>query len=201
MRINLIRSACSCLALLQIGAFYFCNLTAEDLESIQRLVRERFPEVRQLNTSHLEKWLEDDKRTKPLIVDVRPPHEFEVGHLKDARRLDSVIAFERAKVDRATPLVLYCSVGYRSSSLVMELKKAGWTNIWNVEGSIFKWANEGRPVYRGKNKVNVVHPYDAKWGKLLKAQYHPFNLKTGMTPDKSSEGPGDKAIPNHSPDP
>ena len=46
--------------------------------------------------------------------------------------------------------------------------KKGYTEVYNLEGSIFAWANEGRPVYRGKERVQVVHPYDKIWGRLLK---------------------------------
>lgn len=38
----------------------------------------------------------------------------------------------------------------------------------NLEGSIFAWANEGRPLVDDKGLATKVHPYDAKWGELLK---------------------------------
>ena len=65
-------------------------------------------------------------------------------------------------------IVLYCSVGHRSSELAQFLMKKGYTEVYNLEGSIFAWANEGRPVYRGNERVKVVHPYDRTWGRLLK---------------------------------
>ncbi len=37
----------------------------------------------------------------------------------------------------------------------------------NLKGSIFQWANEGRPVVRDGEPVREVHPYDAVWGRLL----------------------------------
>ena len=44
-------------------------------------------------------------------------------------------------------------------------------NAVNVEGSLFRWANEGRPVYRGVEKLEdaKVHPYNDTFGKLLDA--------------------------------
>ena len=55
-------------------------------------------------------------------------------------------------------IVVYCSVGYRSSELAEFLMKTGFTEVYNLEGSIFRWANEGRPVYRAEERVRVVHP-------------------------------------------
>lgn len=40
--------------------------------------------------------------------------------------------------------------------------------VYNLEGSLFKWANEGKPMVDINNRVTVyVHPYNAIWGKLL----------------------------------
>lgn len=74
------------------------------------------------------------------------------------------------KPDR--PIVVYCSVGYRSSILARKLQDKGFTNVYNLEGSIFKWANEGRPLVQGKVTVHKVHPYNAHWGHLLERKYH-----------------------------
>jgi hypothetical protein len=41
----------------------------------------------------------------------------------------------------------------------------------NIEGSLFRWANEGRPVYKGAVELSEpkVHPYNKVFGKLLDA--------------------------------
>ena len=78
-------------------------------------------------------------------------------------------------------VVCYCSVGYRSSylaqQLLCELDKPVYQEmkskvmVYNLEGSIFKWANEGKDLQdnRGRKTV-VVHPYNFVWGKLLNAE-------------------------------
>ena len=52
--------------------------------------------------------------------------------------------------------------------MAQRLSEAGFTNVVNLEGSIFEWANQGHPVYREDRAVALVHPYDAVWGLLLK---------------------------------
>ncbi|NEQ28665.1 MAG: rhodanese-like domain-containing protein, partial [Microcoleus sp. SIO2G3] len=66
------------------------------------------------------------------------------------------------------PIVAYCSVGWRSSRVVDRLQQASYTNAFNLEGSIFQWANEGRPVFQNGERVQQVHPYSRLWGQLLK---------------------------------
>ena len=139
-----------------------------------KMIRAKFPGVAQVSTDTLASWLEavPDRtgRVSPLLLDVREPEEYEVSHLRDAvpapTRKEALEALEGSSPDR--PVVLYCSVGYRSSEVADYLAKQGFRKVYNLEGSIFAWANEGRPVYRGGERVHVVHPYDRVWGKLLK---------------------------------
>ncbi len=140
---------------------------SETLEKI----RAGFPEVDHISTDTLQSWLDGSpKREDLMLLDVREPDEFAVSHLRGARPARS--KDEALKVLQDTPrnrrIVLYCSVGYRSSELAGFLMEKGVENIYNLEGSIFRWANEGRPVYRGTARVRVVHPYDRYWGRLLK---------------------------------
>ena len=42
--------------------------------------------------------------------------------------------------------------------------------VYNLEGSIFKWANENRPIVNGDDKpTHLVHPYNSFFGKLLES--------------------------------
>lgn len=135
-------------------------------------VRTRFPDVEQMSTDELARSLEAPGDGKPLLIDVRTPQEYAVSHLKGAVRAQTVQEVESlVQGDKDAPLVLYCSVGYRSSQLASALMKAGFRHVKNLEGSIFKWANEGRPVYRGGKSVHAVHPYDEDWGRLLNRSF------------------------------
>lgn len=143
--------------------------TADPLHDIKQTVRTKFPAVQQLSTNDLEAWLKDTKRVQPLLLDARAPEEFAVSHLRGARNAEQI---EAALKDypKDQPIVTYCAVGYRSSVLAEKLGKQGFTNVVNLEGSIFQWANEGRPIYKGETLVQQVHPFDAKWGEMLKPE-------------------------------
>ncbi len=138
-------------------------------EKMKQLVRKRFPQVSQLSTAELAEWLKDRSRPQPILLDVRTAEEFRVSHLPGAIRVDpSAKAAELIPVmQRGSPVVTYCSVGYRSSALAERLSKAGVPKVQNLEGSIFQWANEGRPLEANGRSVQQVHPYDSKYGKLL----------------------------------
>jgi len=63
---------------------------------------------------------------------------------------------------------VYCSVGYRSSKFAERLQAAGLIEVMNLEGSIFAWANEDRPLQKDGQPVAQVHPYSRKYAQMLK---------------------------------
>jgi rhodanese-related sulfurtransferase len=139
--------------------------------SVLRDVRSRYPEVSQLSVDSLAVWLADTSRPAPLLVDVRTRAEFDVSHIAGAVHSDPEADDTSALLAAAAgrPIVLYCSVGYRSSAKAQALLESGATRVANLEGSLFRWANEGYPVERDGRPARTVHPYNRLWGLLLDA--------------------------------
>lgn len=146
---------------------------AEDgLEKMKALVHDRFPSVRHLTSTQLSEWLADRQRVPPVLLDIRSRAEFEVSHLAGARHVDPAIPAAELvpTLPAGQPVVVYCSVGYRSAHCATRLLKEGFTNVLNLEGSLFQWANEGRPMEAEGRPVKQVHPYSARFGKLLRPE-------------------------------
>ncbi|MDK2972037.1 MAG: hypothetical protein PWP23_1792 [Candidatus Sumerlaeota bacterium] len=113
-----------------------------------------------------------------LLVDTRADAEFAVSHLPGAIHWDpyenpEAVPEEVADALRAgRPAVFYCSIGYRSghgADLAREALRARGTDVpatacLNLEGGIFEWAEQGGALEGG----TLVHPYDARWGRLLR---------------------------------
>ncbi len=110
------------------------------------------------------------KSGKFLLLDSRSREEYDISHLKGAHWVgfDKFDAENFDKIDRDTPLVVYCSVGKRSEIVGEKLEKAGFKNVANVRGGIFQWANEKRPLVDAAGPTKNVHPFSRKWGKWLK---------------------------------
>ena len=134
-------------------------------------IRHDFPAVRRITTAELAEWINDPRRPQPFLLDVRERAEFEVSHLPRAHHVapDAPASTVHQPID--LPIVTYCSVGYRSGAFAERLRAAGFTNVVNLEGSIFRWANEGRPLFRDRQQVEMVHPYNRTWGLLLKKKH------------------------------
>jgi rhodanese-related sulfurtransferase len=139
------------------------------------LVKREWPEVPQMTTQELARRMAEGDASALVLIDVRSRQEYQVSHLPGAvwaetpRQVEDVLK-GRTKHD---VIVLYCSAGVRSSKAAARLIKSGYTSVFNLKGSIFQWANERRPVLRDGKLVDVVHPYDERWGVLLDSQFHP----------------------------
>jgi rhodanese-related sulfurtransferase len=144
-------------------------------ELLQRGTSYKFPQVDWIVTRDLAHWMEDGARPKPVLLDARSQTEFDVSHLRGARRIDPYRPSLNAVAGfpRDTPVVVYSSAGYRGARVAEWLADQGYQKVQNLGSSLFQWANEGRPIYRNDQPAQVVHPYDGKWGWgwLLEGEY------------------------------
>jgi rhodanese-related sulfurtransferase len=138
-------------------------------EAVRRRTVHKFPDIQWTTTAELARWREDSGRTQPLLLDARTKVEYQVSHLRDAVLDDAARPSVRPLRGRATndPIVVYGSVGYRGARLANWLAGQGFTNVRNLTGGIFLWANEHRPLFRDGRPAAEVHPYDHRWGLLL----------------------------------
>jgi rhodanese-related sulfurtransferase len=106
-----------------------------------------------------------------LFLDAREAAEYEVSHIANALYVgyDSFTLDSLVKIPKDQPLIVYCSVGYRSEKVSEQLIADGYTNVKNLYGGIFEWKNQGLPVVDESNETTErVHAYSRTWGIWLK---------------------------------
>jgi rhodanese-related sulfurtransferase len=137
--------------------------------AVERAINASHPGAVQLSTAELATWQARKDTVQPVLLDVRGAEEYGVSRLLGARWAPDLPAAlgALATMPGDTAIVVYCSIGYRSAAMAEKLQQAGYANVQNLAGSIFQWANEGRPVYRGAERVHFVHPYSRIWSVLL----------------------------------
>jgi len=111
-----------------------------------------------------------------VILDTRPEREFNVSHIPGALQIDPNMnaddfAAVYSSVLTGNDVVLYCSVGRRSSQFGERVKtrarEAGAAKVMNLEGGIFGWHNDGHPLENENGGTVYVHPYNFFWGRLI----------------------------------
>lgn len=105
-----------------------------------------------------------------VLLDARSEEEYQISHLPSARMLvyDEFDISQINDVPKDAPIVVYCSVGYRSERIGEKLKDAGYANVKNLYGGIFDWKNQGYEVVGPNNlATDSVHTYNKSWSKWL----------------------------------
>lgn len=109
----------------------------------------------------------------PLILDIRAPEEHAVGRIPGARLVPPGTPLPEILTEPgvagAGTIVLACSVGLRSGRMAKVLLEHGLppTRLLNLRGGIFRWARLGLPMVDDHGPSRAVHPFDARWGRLL----------------------------------
>jgi rhodanese-related sulfurtransferase len=107
-----------------------------------------------------------------IILDAREVPEFQISHLESAINIGfnkfSAEEKQLQKLNKNTPIIVYCSVGIRSEEMGEKLKKAGFTNVKNLYGGIFEWKNKDFPVIDSTGtETENVHTFSKIWRKYL----------------------------------
>jgi rhodanese-related sulfurtransferase len=145
-------------------------MEANEWNRIKRSVRLRFPYAHWITTEALATWLTDPDRPLPILLDVRTREEWNVSHLPGARLIDPQANPDMVLryIAKDTPLVVYSSIGHRSAVFGARARDLGFKNVVVLEGSIFQWGNERRPlISEDGSRAAKVHPYNPFWVELL----------------------------------
>jgi rhodanese-related sulfurtransferase len=104
-----------------------------------------------------------------VFLDAREIQEYEVSHLKNATHIgyDNFDIKSVASIDKSQPIIVYCSVGYRSEKIALKLINAGFTDVSNLYGGIFEWVNNDQKVFHENQPTKKVHAFDKTWGVWL----------------------------------
>jgi rhodanese-related sulfurtransferase len=140
------------------------------LAACEAAIARAFAELREITPDALAARLEAGAPT--LLLDVRQPEEHAVSRIPGAVATPPDTAAVAVLAAHApaprTLIVCACSVGLRSARLAALLGAAGWPDVANLRGGIFRWAREARTLDGGGR----VHPFNDAWGRLLPRALH-----------------------------
>jgi len=163
--------------ILMVGLLAFSGLAcAKDnsaLAAKHKKIIKAFPTVQHISNDAFSALEKDDV----VIFDIREADEYAVSHMEGAVLIspnlppDSFLT-QYAQMTKGKTVLFYCSVGQRSSTLAhkvqTDLTLSGSGPVYNLEGGLFKWHNDKRPLVTADGKqTDHIHPYNAFWGRMV----------------------------------
>ena len=94
-----------------------------------------------------------EERADVMVLDVREPEEFEMGHIPGAVNVPRGILESAADPDyknphpelcraRHRPILLYCKSGGRSALAAATLQEMGFEEVYNIAGAAAVWIGD-----------------------------------------------------------
>lgn len=79
-----------------------------------------------------------------LFINVHIPYDGEIANTDLFIPFDKIQnVLEKLPQDRSSKIVLYCRSGSMSVTAAKALVKLGFNNVWNLEGGMIAWKNNG----------------------------------------------------------
>lgn len=81
------------------------------------------------------------------LVDVRTGAEVARGYIEGAVKLPlHLLPLRLSELDSSTPTVFYCQMGGRSAQAAAFATAQGFAEVYNLQGGIAAWMQEGAPL-------------------------------------------------------
>jgi len=148
--------------LLFIG-FQSFGQTAEYVE----LLNSYYDDTPTLTLDHAREYLNADGA---YFLDTRETAEFKISHIENAINIgyDKFNLSSVKNIPKDATILVYCSIGVRSQNIAKKLIKAGYTEVYNIYGGLFNWANNGFEMVDSSSKPTTrIHGYSKDWSKWI----------------------------------
>lgn len=93
---------------------------------------------------------------QPLtVLDIRTQREVDAGYIAGAKHIDFMqesFRDEASKLDRSTPVLVYCASGGRSTRSLTLLQELGFDAIYHLDGGFRGWSAAGLPAAKPEKK-------------------------------------------------
>ncbi len=92
-------------------------------------------------------------RENALLIDVSSQADFEKGHIPGAKHV-AMSQFDPESKDLAKvkdlPVAIVCGNGQTSAQAAQRLKKAGFSQVFSLEGGLAAWREAHMPLTKGR---------------------------------------------------
>ncbi|WP_105169219.1 rhodanese-like domain-containing protein [Pseudoalteromonas sp. T1lg23B] len=113
--------------------------------------KSKFSAIRQINPQQLTLLV---NREEGQVVDIRPVKEFNSGRIAGAIQLSAEKAkqsdFAGLEKHKNKPIILVCTTGMTASGIANTMHKAGYEQVYVLNGGMGAWQSAGLPTTNGK---------------------------------------------------
>lgn len=99
--------------------------------------------MQSVTASKLADSLAQDGRESIVLLDVREPWEFQIGHIDGSVSMPmNTVPGRLSELDPDKPVVCICHHGVRSMDVGVFLERQGFSRVINLAGGVHDWAKQ-----------------------------------------------------------
>ncbi|MCB5161111.1 rhodanese-like domain-containing protein [Marinomonas algarum] len=86
-----------------------------------------------------------------VLLDIRPEKEFKTGHITDSINVPATKikdSLNRLEKHKDAPIIVVCKTGMTAGASAKDLKKAGFSKIYKLQGGIAEWQASNLPLVK-----------------------------------------------------
>jgi rhodanese-related sulfurtransferase len=103
--------------------------------------------MRSISATELAAWLADERRERPVLLDVRERWEYERARIPGAQLVPMrEVPSRLAEIDSGKEVVAICHHGSRSAQVALFLEKNGYGRVHNLVGGVDAWSRTVDPA-------------------------------------------------------
>lgn len=96
--------------------------------------------ITELKPARVKAALDKDKKGEFILLDVRTPEEFQIGHIPGARLMPiGELEARHEELDKTKKIITYCRSGPRSMAASLILCGLGFPRLYHLEGGLKAW--------------------------------------------------------------
>ena len=103
--------------------------------------------VQQITPRQLRDWLDDESRSKPILLDVREDWEVKICSIEGSLSIPmNSLPRSSSSLSQDVDTVVICHHGGRSLQSALFLERNGFTKLYNLAGGLDAWARQIDPA-------------------------------------------------------
>jgi len=137
-------------SLARVGYDNVVGYLAEGLDVWERLgLPVTSGDIKDIQPVELNDLLINGNGSRPVVVDVREPWEYQQGHIPGAVLMPlGQLSSRLNELDLEKPVAVICATGNRSQSASALLGQKGFKTVYNVVGGTMQWMRSGLQLER-----------------------------------------------------
>ena len=127
------------LVLLGIGIYLGTSKNTTNQNTLARMIETVDSSLFKTRTSEEER----------IIIDVRTPGEYSLGHIESSRNIDfndPSFVDEIEQLDKNDAYSIYCRSGNRSGQALELMGTLGFTDVLDLQGGVISWERNGNTL-------------------------------------------------------